>query len=367
MTDLKEAARVLAHYAKQHHAGAFATPMLKELEQEDYRVATWGSGDSYAVAAWKPLTTTTRRRDFTGANIVLPAGSAVITHFARAPRAPVPDLSWWDYVTTYPEDGVVTEAMRRTGRVSVGTQVSAASEIRTVWGGPGQLRRYPAHDLATITELPWSVPTALREPILGEVASVNSWHDDFPFYSDGSWSAVSLRGFNREDPTWGIKPSEMPRAWKAEHPEALAWRCDWTVLAEQTPTIAALVDSVDWWGELERVRLLRMAARQTKDSVLSRHTDITDRAAGTADGQIVRFHIPLVTHPSIVMHGWTIEGEHLIRHLEQWHCYYLDARKPHAVTNPSPVDRVHLVVDVRCDPDVRRTIGSAHLGALAVA
>jgi hypothetical protein len=171
--------------------------------------------------------------------------------------------------------------------------------------------------------------------------------------SDGSWSAVSLRGFRRDDPTWGIKPSEMPRTWKADNPEALTYPCEWTVLADECPTMREVVESVSWWNGLERVRLLQMAGRGGKGGTLSRHTDITDREGGTRDGQIVRFHIPLVTHPDIKMHSWDLDGIHRATHLPPWSMWYLDARKPHAVTNPTGVDRVHLVVDVVADPDVR--------------
>jgi hypothetical protein len=216
--------------------------------------------------------------------------------------------------------------------------------------------------VVTVGRIPgFTVEDSARAPVLAEVAAVSQWHDDFPYYSDGSWSAVSLRGFRADDPTWGIKPSEMPKTWQDAHPGSLEYRCGWTVLAQRTPAIRELVESVHWWKGLERVRLLRMEGRGGKGGKLNRHTDITDRAAGTRDGQIVRFHIPLVTDPAIVMHAWDLTGHESATHLEPWKCYYLDARKPHAVTNPTGVDRVHLVVDVVADDSVRAHIKHAEL------
>jgi Aspartyl/Asparaginyl beta-hydroxylase len=219
---------------------------------------------------------------------------------------------------------------------------------------------YPAHDLLMVGHIPEvRVPPDAIGGILEEVAAVTAWHDDFPFYSDGSWSAVSLRGFRPDDPQWGIKPAEMPRAWREQHPEALDYACDWTTLAQRTPALRQLVEGVTWWGGLERVRLLRMAGRGGRGGVLARHTDVTDKAAGTRDGQVVRFHVPLVTDPRIVMHTWELDGTRLVTHLPAWSCWYLDARKPHAVLNPTGTDRVHLVVDVVADAAVREHLGEA--------
>src|SRR5213075_1933045 len=98
-------------------------------------------------------------------------------------------------------------------------------------------------------------------------------------------------GFNPADPTCGIKPAEMSKAWWKDHPEAKRWtRCGWTPLAERCPAIMRALEDVSQWGALERVRLLKMAGREPgKVGRLTRHSDVTDRAAGTADGKIVRF------------------------------------------------------------------------------
>jgi len=350
-----EAAKFLAAYAKGFGAGAFATPLAKELTAETLRDWRSPDGAHRTVAVVKRQPRTSKRTDWTGAPYLLPQGALVATHVARTPGAPVPRaLAEFDYLFTYVEDGELTAALRLAGRPVIATRISAAAEIVACWGRPGdQRQRYPAYDLATVTQLGITIPEATRLAALGEVRGLTGWHDDFPFYSDGSWSALSLRGFKPDDPQWGIKPAEMPREWKAQHPLALGYTCEWTTLAARCPTLVGLVGAIPWWRKLERVRLLQMSGRNGQGGTLSRHSDITDRAAGTRDGQIVRFHLPLITDPRIEMDAWTLDGLHLATHLRAWHLYYLDARKPHAVRNPTGVDRIHLVVDVVADAQVR--------------
>lgn len=351
----RDAARFVGAYARHYAAGAFATPTAAELD----KLMTQGGWHWWdgAAAVSRQLTRTSTRQDFTGRSYVIGEGADIITHLAAAPGVPLPNLGDFECVFAYAEDTHLTRELRAQGREIQAVRISAASEIVNCWGRSGTGHTYPAVDTATLVRIPLTVAPALRADIAAEATAISSWTDDYPYYSDGSWGAVSLRGFNPADPAWGIKPSEMSKAWWAQHPEAIRYnRCDWTVLAEKCPATVELVRSVSWWGGLERVRLLRMAGRGGKGGSLARHTDITDRAAGTKDGQIVRFHIPLITHPDITMSAWNLRGERVNAHLPAWSMWYLDARKPHAVDNRSGVDRVHLVVDVLADAHVRQAI-----------
>lgn len=360
-----QAARLLNAYARRWHAGAFATPTAKDLSAAWNTPVTapgthwyWWDG---TAAVGRRLERDSARRDFTGRPICHQAGQRVLTHIAPLHDNPLPDLSRWHWVWAYQEDTTLIRALRAQGRELAGIRISAASEIIGCWGLPGTGHTYPPHDQATISRLPVTISSPERTQILTEVAAVRAWHDDFPYYSDGSWTAVSLRGFNPADPTWGIKPTEMSRGWWSAHPEATRYHtCDWTTLAASCPTLVNLSVAVTagWGGTLERVRLLRMSARPGKIAKLGRHTDITDRAAGTADGQIIRLHIPLVTHPDITMTGWDLDGTAHPVHLPAWSMWYLDARKPHAVANPSPVDRIHLVIDVTATPAARKALAA---------
>lgn len=356
-SDPKDAARTLNNYARGYSAGAFATPTAKEITALQAK-GTWWQWEGMA-AAGKHLTRDTVRKDFTGREYRLTAGQTIITHLAAAPDVVLPELSWAGTVYAYTEDHNVTRQLRAQGREARAVRVSAASEIITAWGTPGTGHTYPVYDSATVRRVPLEVSAWLQERIHAEATSLSGWLDDFPFYSDGSWAALNLRGFKPDDPTWGIKPTEMSKSWWAEHPEAKTLtECDWTVLAARCPATRALLESVGWWGRLERVRFLRMAGRGGKGGRLSRHTDVTDRAAGTRDGQITRFHIPIVTDPAITMSAWNLDGRTAAVHLPAWSMWYLDARKPHAVTNPTGVDRIHLVVDVVADGRVREVIAA---------
>jgi hypothetical protein len=355
----REMSRFMQSYAKKYAAGAFATPTAAELTPDNCTGFHLTTGGKVVIAHHK-LKTPSVRRDFTGRAYTMPAGANVITHLARTPGAVLPNLDAFDAIFAYPEDAELSGQLRAAGRHPLFHRITAASELLTCWGRS----EYPAlpldpHDRASAVRLPggkkWERPNVLLE-----MRQVSQWDDDFPYYSDGSWSAVSLRGFY-DDPRKGVKPSEMPKSWKAKHLEDLTLECHWTSLGSRLPAIRGLVEELCaeyGWKGLERVRLLKMAAKNG-GARLKRHTDIGDKAAGLQNGQIARFHIPLVTNPDVRMTVWELDGRSTAHYLPPFTCWYLDARKPHAVANLSPLDRIHLVVDVVADADVRALIGAA--------
>jgi hypothetical protein len=359
MSDPVDLSRFLQHYAKHYNAGAFATPTAKELaatpaDMIDEVVTPTGR----SAVIGKRLTRNSTRRDFTGRRYDLPAGALVAGTVARTGDAPLPDLDRWDFVIAYADDRALTSRLRAE-RDLTALNISAAGEMKACWGRPGTSLRYDPVDVVTVGRVAAAPTLDLAEAMRAEVQNLSGWDDDYPFYSDGSWSAVSLRGFYPDDPSRGVKPAEMPDKWKADNPADLERACDWTRLAERCPTIVGYVESIGWWRRLERVRLLRMAGRGGKGGALKRHSDITDRAAGTRDGQIARFHVAIQTHPDIKMTAWQFNGTPVDVHLAPGETWYLDQRKPHAVRNPTGIDRIHLVVDVLCDDDARRQIAAA--------
>lgn len=361
--DLTDCARFLAHYAKDYHAGAFATPTVKELAKSpEGTVREWGGPNpgQRTVAVVRVLSRNSVRTDFTGRAYGLAAGSVVVTHIARAPGSPVPDLGFADYVYAYREDQELAEGLFAQHRAPMAVRVSAAAEVIACWGQGVEAFRYPEYDAASVTMLPEPFPEPLRSVAVQEVENVSTWADDYPYYSDGTWGAISLRGYWPAEPTRGIKPLEMPKSWQNEHPADLPRRPEWTTAADAAPAIVEWVRTMPWWHDFERVRLLRMAGNDGKGGALARHSDVTDKDAGLRDGQIARFHVPIITDPAIQLHAWDLDGRQIDRHLAQWRLYYLDARKPHSVTNPTGVDRVHLVVDVVATKAVRDAVGDAH-------
>ena len=357
MTDAREIARFLQAYAKHYHGGAFATPTAVELATlEPNQIRDVHADNERTVIVSKTLSRDSIRRDFVGNKITLPAGARIASTVARTAYAPVPSFADYDIVTTYIEDRPLTDALRQQGRTVLAYQISAASEITALWTNDGAAVRYDHEDLVTTGTVSIPIHPALQEAMIREIQPLAGWDDDYPFYSDGSWSALSLRGFYPDDPTRGVKPAEMPKTWKSEHPSDLARSCDWTVLAEDCPSIVSFIESVPEFRNLERVRLLRMGGQGGKGGALRRHTDITDRSAGTKPGQIARFHIALQTDPAIRMSTWNLNGDRKDIHLAPFVTWYLDQRKPHAVTNPTGVDRIHLVIDVVVDQSVRQLL-----------
>jgi hypothetical protein len=358
--DAAETARLMNRYARAHAGGAFASPTAAELDAHG-----WLALPGPVVAAVTRPATRTVREDWTGARYHLPPGVALGKFVARAADVTtIPDgLAVLDVAFVYADDPVLSGWFCAAGYRRHATRVSSTSEIFTCWARRGMLapRREQPADRPTAEPVDVLVhPSALRE-MVSELATVDRWHDDYPYYSDGTWSAVNLRGYRADDPLWGVKPAEMPRKWQREHPEALAYRCEWTSITDRLPAMRATVDRLVvalGCDDLQRVRLMRMAAKPGGGK-LARHSDVTDRQAGTRDGLVARFHIPIVTHPDITMSVWELDGRRRDVHLAPGEIWYLDQRKPHAVTNPAPCDRVHLVVDVIVNATVRKHLERA--------
>lgn len=357
--DLGDVARFLAGYAKQFGAGYRATPLADELSPA--HVIEWRHQDERTVAVWEETTRPRWRRDFTGQRIGIPAGTRLVTHLARTLGAPVPNLGAFDLVMAYREDQVLSAGLMHQAREVAAVSISAAAEIVAWWGRPGMGHEYGQAERTALAHLPFERPAGLAEAVLAEVSELHGWRDDHAYYHRGEWSALALRGFRPDDPGFDIKPSEQQRSWKAEHPDAAGYVCGWTTLADECPALEELTHWASDGAAMERVRLLRLTTGQ-----LRRHTDITDRAAGVRNGQVARLHLPLVTDPAITMTVWDLAGRRLETHLAPFHLHYLDARKPHAVANPTEVERVHLVIDVIADEAFRERLAHRYVTDVAL-
>jgi hypothetical protein len=114
-------------------------------------------------------------------------------------------------------------------------------------------------------------------------------------------------------------------------------------------------------GRKERVRFMKLCALKGE---LIRHADVTRADLWTPQISLIRLHIPIVTHKSILFESWGLRGEHVKTHFARGHLYYLDSRKPHQVINHSPLDRIHLVVDVHTSPELRTLMDSCKSSAV---
>ena len=118
----------------------------------------------------------------------------------------------------------------------------------------------------------------------------------------------------------------------------------------QCPYFRAVLDAFEC--DKAAVRLMALEA----GAVIKPHRD-----AGTAfeDG-LARLHVPLQTDPAVT---FRIDGEDI--HFSQGDTWYLNAGRTHAVHNRSACSRIHLVLDCRVNPWLRRLFARAGLAPSA--
>lgn len=169
------------------------------------------------------------------------------------------------------------------------------------------------------------------------------------YNSKDAWGAVALRGYS-SDPAMIEKPEAMKQAWRDAHPDT---KLQDTELME-IPEFWLLKEIIDTFpGEVERARLMRLTPGGGE---LKRHTDQVDPNVGTDDGKIMRFHFPIITNPAVLFTAWDYGGFRVEVNMEEMECWYLDMRKPHTAINNGSEDRIHFVIDVFANEDVRKLI-----------
>ena len=170
-------------------------------------------------------------------------------------------------------------------------------------------------------------------------------------YNDkGSWRALSLRGY-RPDPTFITKPIEMNKKWKAENPGSLNWQIEDTPLREKFPEVEVLLDQLP--GEKHRIRFMSL---KPKNGELRRHTDLVDPDQGIADGKLARIHIPIVTNDKVEFQNWDWDGKGNPINMKVGEAWYLDVRKPHRAVNSGDTHRIHMVIDVVSNEELRKLL-----------
>lgn len=147
-------------------------------------------------------------------------------------------------------------------------------------------------------------------------------------YHDGAWESVSLwapRGDLREQRSMG-------GAFAAT--EALK-RC---------PYFTEVLDAFPC--DKNRVRLMRLRS----GGHILRHSDPLHQI----DPQLIRVHVPIVTSPGV---RFMVNDQRVtMRPGEVWH---VDVRFPHEVHNEGTEDRVHLVLDLVANAEIRTMLASA--------
>jgi hypothetical protein len=187
----------------------------------------------------------------------------------------------------------------------------------------------------------------LVEQVSSQLETMGDFTNHYSNYNKGkAWSALSLRGYT-PDPKFITKPEEMSKKWKANHMDDIFEMQD-TMLRAALPAVEPILGVLP--GKLHRIRLMRLAPGGGE---LTRHTDQVDPDSGTTDGKLMRFHFPLTTNKDVIFSTWGVDGKRKNAHMAIGECWYLDVRKPHAAVNGGTTDRIHLVVDVEANDEVR--------------
>ena len=257
------------------------------------------------------------------------------------------------WIETHAEDTEKLQQLERVGFKRLGSKVSASSELKSILIKTDNHMVRTNHpmsllDKATLEKL---TPTFVDAEMLQELRSDlenyvakptnHGWADHYSSYNlRKSWSAISLKGFTN-DPEFIIKPAEMSKKWKENNAALMHNEVRPTEAWDSFPSVHRILQLLGC--ETQRVRLMRVRA---SDGGLSRHADITDKEAGATIGKIARLHIPIQTNPETRFMAWHLNGRQVQEHLDTGSLWYLDTRKPHAVSNQNGAqDRIHLVID----------------------
>lgn len=326
-------------------------------------------GEVAAVCIAKRLKSSSRQVDFAGRILNPQAGDVVISAIAGAElsRERLVDslIERAGEATVWIEDFIEHPLSKQWDNYGprVATKVSAASDLKGLWLVGRDNRRVPpplpASDVPALKVLdPQFVSDDEKSAILAEIeaysqiAKGEAWAQHYSSYNKRqSWTSFALRGFDRADPGFIIKPAEMNRNWKKANSDRLDARCDDTPAYKHFPTVRQIIGRLP--GTPQRVRLMRLAAGGGE---LTRHADITDPEAGTADRKVARLHIPLLSPEECHFIGWSLDGERIEQRFPENSIAYLDTRKPHSAINPGGADRIHLVIDQLSSPELRKMI-----------
>jgi hypothetical protein len=368
---LKKFANKFKAHQGDHVYGAFA--LTKELAvaeaMDEKRLASVVEAGAVSLAIYRVLKSGSSHTDFAGRKIKIAAGSIILNAFVcdspalgktllKRVKALAPEKPLW--VEVFEEDPLAKAAVAQIpGLRYITTKVMAGSETKGLYtDAPGaEALHDAAEDAALCLVRGGFCGKDMLGKIRAEVAAADGFAQHYSNYNKGqTWTAYALRGYNYEDPTFIIKPSEMSRKWKKENASLLDAVSAPTKAVEQFPQTWRVVQRLEKLiGVADRVRLMRLDPEKGQ---LTRHADITDRAAGVRNGAISRLHIPINTNEGVVFQSWDKRGVVAEHHLGAGDLWYLDQRKPHAVKNTGTTERVHLVIDIASNKRLRAAIAA---------
>ena len=164
--------------------------------------------------------------------------------------------------------------------------------------------------------------------LLEEVSalSASTWKKHYQaLHYQGEWSAIPLRSVNGIADHIIISP--LP---DVEYKN--------TFYLDRSPYLQNVLQSFKC--PLKAVRLLKL----NTGAIIKEHRDI---GLNSEAGEI-RLHIPVITHNDVEFY---LDKERI--HLKEGECWYMNFNLVHNITNNSPVDRIHLVIDAEVNDWVK--------------
>lgn len=185
--------------------------------------------------------------------------------------------------------------------------------------------------MPTIRDLWESKDVALRLPLRFDATRLAQdlagmeeawWQNHLSDYHDGNWQSISLYA------PGGERTSQVSYGSAFAPTEAMSG-CAY---------VQEVLDRIP--GVKNRVRFLRLRP----GGRIFPHSDPMHQI----DPRMVRVHVPVRTNPQV---AFTVNGKGL--QMSPGETWFVDVRFRHAVTNAGADDRVHLVVDVLANDELR--------------
>jgi hypothetical protein len=167
-----------------------------------------------------------------------------------------------------------------------------------------------------------TIPPLDMDKLIKDVKAAEKKHNFLKKASIG-WESIPLRSVGGQEGTvgnlgGGVNNSANVNDYK------------YTQVIDACPYIREIIES--FGASLLKVRIMKLI----KGKKIGTHVD------AFGDDNIIRFHIPIITHPDVRC----IVGDNDDHHLKAGFLYWINVRKLHHVNNKSPIDRIHLVFDI---------------------
>ncbi len=313
---------------------------------------------------WRELKRDSFRKDFRGEKIIFKKGDIIVDRFSSSGVYKAKKI--FDeflllvkdkkiFVNIFEEDDITKEVLIASRFIWLSTKVMSSSELVGIYANRkegsemnlfNEERIIPEKERESLCHASriMKINCEVHEEDISIIKKeLNNYSDFVQHYSHynkrKSWLAFALKGYDKHNPGFIIKPDEMSKKWKSENEHYLNNKAEYTSIAGLFPFTVKFAEK---FGKLDRLRFMKLLS----GGELSRHADITNKDAGVSSGKIVRLHLPIISHEKVKYYAWGLRGLKIERSFTGNYVFYLDQRKPHRVVNDSPIDRINLVMDV---------------------